>query len=502
MANTNRRYLSFDFAKDNIKDPIINFSRGSTKTIIDKNTGLLRTLAVNVPAAFDDACGRQELWKAGSKNLLAYSDDLTNPAWSVTNAVTVTKAGYLPGVGQINRITLGEEGYFYQRPITLINGASYQLSFWAKKDTASAVSFQSWAGNVWAPIVPLTDSWAQYTVVMTGDGSPGNASCGFGGATTKGLPFLVTGFQLEVGSSATAYEPNPVVIQPGFLIEGAATNYAKRSTNLSTAPWSTDGSMPAMGTAVGPDGTTTATVLPGGGYVYDSVSLGPIANNTVTFSIWLRSPSGPATLSIRVYNSSATIRVDATWKRYYISGVIQTGGSKVVGLFNLPTSQVIHVWGAQVEVGSFPSSYIPTTGSAVTRAVDSATIDPSKFWNSAEGTFIAEADFGPVGTIYQAIMDMSGNAFEIYRHPSGVVIVSNLGSSSTMTRARASTTAKKLSLNGGQVYTGLKALPATGTIFLGINAYGDESLNGTLQRFEYWPKADDDYMLQQASNLS
>jgi len=49
----------------------------------------------------------------------------------------------------------------------------------------------------------------------------------------------------------------------------------------------------------------------------------------------------------------------------------------------------------QVEEGSFPTSYIPTSGSTVTRAVDNAVIQGesfSNFYNSTEGTFFAEAD--------------------------------------------------------------------------------------------------------------
>ncbi len=50
------------------------------------------------------------------------------------------------------------------------------------------------------------------------------------------------------------------------------------------------------------------------------------------------------------------------------------------------------VTNAQLEQGAFPTSYIPTTSAAVTRAADSAIVTPiSSFYNAAEGTLFAEA---------------------------------------------------------------------------------------------------------------
>lgn len=60
----------------------------------------------------------------------------------------------------------------------------------------------------------------------------------------------------------------------------------------------------------------------------------------------------------------------------------------------------IYAWGAQLELGSFPTSYIPTSGSTVTRSADTAQITGTNFsswYNQNEGTILWEGIFDSYG---------------------------------------------------------------------------------------------------------
>jgi len=57
-----------------------------------------------------------------------------------------------------------------------------------------------------------------------------------------------------------------------------------------------------------------------------------------------------------------------------------------------------YIWGIQIEQGSFPTSYIPTSGSAVTRAADVASLAVSEFgYNQDQGTVVVSGHYAGLG---------------------------------------------------------------------------------------------------------
>ena len=71
----------------------------------------------------------------------------------------------------------------------------------------------------------------------------------------------------------------------------------------------------------------------------------------------------------------------------------------------------IYVWGAQFEAGNFPTSYIPTYGSAVTRGADIVLLDDIENemgYNQLEGTAVIEYNYTQDSDGAQTIFAFSG----------------------------------------------------------------------------------------------
>jgi hypothetical protein len=216
-------------------------------------------------------------------------------------------------------------------------------------------------------------------------------------------------------SGAARFDHNPATGESlGLLVEEARTNYF---TNSSLPTGAVNGVKTTVSGYLLPDGTTgNCTQL----YVnqvqanlYDGFGAGTIPVNTqFHFTFWVQNISGfPVTFTYgRASVVPVTIPNDGKW--YKLSG--DAGSSNGIGqLFNffyvdtrpgsstnpVSTPFTVLLWGSQMEAGTFPTSYIPTSGSTVTRAADVASMTGTNFsswWNAnKEGTLYFNHDLSP-----------------------------------------------------------------------------------------------------------
>jgi len=172
---------------------------------------------------------------------------------------------------------------------------------------------------------------------------------------------------------------------PTLLLEPQRTNLALGSENLSLTYWHTSaGSSMVNDTTISPDGTQNASTLTFGssqGSQYEDYFAGSYGNQTHTVSCYVKVASGTAKFRFKCthwgvadfYSDDYTATDE--WQRFTFSKTFTASGGTgiIAGLKNETAggSKDILVYGFQLETNTtYPTSYIPTSGTSVTRVKD------------------------------------------------------------------------------------------------------------------------------------
>jgi hypothetical protein len=331
----------------------------------------------------------------------------------------------------------------------------------------------------------------------------------------------------------------------GLLVEESRTNLLLQSEEFDDIIWSTSSLTVTPDDAVAPDGSQTADLLTttGSPGVISQTITKAASAVTYTASLWVKSSAtdfsvtvdggGPANRGIAVFDLSSGSLVSANsvgaftntsgaiaaysngWYRLILSTTTDTSTSARFRCFFFGAGSTATVWGAQLEAGSFPTSYIPTTTAAVTRAADVASISGSNFsswYRQDEGTVFVEVPSANLtgGRILQIGDGTSANRQDLALVSSALLAFVNV-SNSTQVNSLTANTATGLAkcgygykvddfawiLNAGSLRAETSgSVPVVDRIGIGGRLDTAGYLNGTIRRLTYWPQRLPDSTLQ------
>lgn len=367
--------------------------------------------------------------------------------------------------------------------------------------------------------------------------------------------FDSTGTMQTAGNNVARFDYDPVLLQMrGLLIEESRQNYTIFSQAINS--WSSKlDSTVTDNSIASPDGTIDASLVTEGSAGTAQVqSTTPAVSGsglTLTYSIYIKrgntdwieiipSDSGAVNGATTWFNTATGLigtaglrgtstnlitsvqRLPNGWYRVVYTVTMPATSSTAGWTIRTATGDgsvtrvsggTYYMWGAQAEVGAFPTSYIPTTASAVTRAAESATMPIGSWYNPAAGTFGVEYILpqipasGTQGGVLRVDDGTSNNDGLIFVSAASQTFV--FGVSGGVTQLNNNTGAPVLNTisksaftygglwtgqtNAGPVSIGTGSTPmisptrvALGTSHASLTQW---QLDGWMRRVKYWPRA-------------
>lgn len=424
--------------------------------------------------------------------------------------------------------------------ITVISGAQYTVNMTGSGSVAlsGAGSGTVTTGN------PVTVTASTTTLTLTVSGTVSTMwayRSDLGGMQLNGA-----GTTYNATTAAAYYGPrrdfDPVTLAcKGLLVEEQRTNLFLNSAAFNS--WSpSNATVDAnVSTTTAPDGTTTAdriVATNSSGYVYSQIAV--TSGTAYTYSVHLKADNlryvslvfaGSGWTGGNFANfdlqTGAVVSADsgitahtpiALGNGWYRVAATKTAASSATADFRIQVSPSAWVsgtadkwfsYGAQLEAGSFATSYIPTGSATATRSADVSSVSTQAFpYSSTEGTLVANV-LSPNGQssnrrIWSINDDANGttNSLELRNNSTNVSILTIAGATTGTVTSTWPDTAFKigaawaasdyaLGVNGGTVATGSSGTIPTGATTLRLGNFTTTQsrwLCGHIRQITYLPR--------------
>ena len=439
-------------------------------------------------------------------NRVLYSELQTNGVYSANASIASVTAASNPLTGQNDAFkitsTTGDDPYFLQNVSGLSNGEN-TFSCWAWTDAGQSTQatlffYNQTATEVYTKAITLTTTPTRYdhTVSFSNIGSIATVRIDLR-QTGPTIQYLYTyGWQAESGvatdyiaTTSAAVSVGPVAnvprldylnsTCPRLLLEPQRSNLITYSEQIDNAAWVKSNASVTANQTTSPSGYVDADKLVENSsssfhdtnqqsiaYTAAAYTISVFAKAAGRNHIFLQIFDGVTFYTSGTFNlsngtvsgSGSIVSYGNGWYRCSFTATTAIGsGGAYINLSNGTTGNYagdgtsgVFLYGAQVELGAYATSYIPTLGASVTRSSDVCNkTSVASLIGQTEGTLFAEVSFDDIGagggSAYFYFTDGSfANAVIVGREPaspnskfffyiqaSGVVILNNTANNIT-----------------------------------------------------------------------